>query len=224
MNQSLPESISLGSGIYTLPDAALILRLPISKLRHWVVGSDKNNVQLIQSWGKGRDRIFDFNELIESHTIYSLRKLGVPLQRIRSAHSKLAKILGCEYPFAKKGVLTDGHDVLFESQSNDQTSLLNLTDKKQFEFRELILDFCKKIDFCDLTDLVRSFWPLGKEKRIIVNPYHAFGRPVISGSNITTEAIYALYQGGENIEDIAHQYSTEVESIQDAVDFHKMAA
>lgn len=224
VNPSLPKSISLGSGIYTIPDAALILRLPLSKLRRWVVGSGKDNEQLIQSWGEGRNRAFDFNELIESHVICSLRKLHISFQRIRSARNKLVEMFDCEYPFAKRGLLTDGNHILFDRQSNEETPLLNLTDNGQLEFREITSDFCKKIDFCDRNDLVQSFWPLGKERKVIVNPHHAFGRPVIAGSNITTEAIYALYQSGENVEDIAYQYSKEIESIQDAVDFHKMAA
>lgn len=221
---SLPASVSLGSGIYTIPDAALILRLPLSKLRRWVVGRGVPNEQLLQSWGDGRERAFDFNELIESYTIYSLRNLGVSMQKIRLAHNRLVEILDCNYPFAKRGVLTDGDHVLFETESEDTTSLLNVTDREQFEFHELVANFCKKIEFSELTDLAESYWPLGKNRKVIVDPHHAFGRPVIQGSNITTEAIYALFISGEKVDDIASQYDTDIDSIQDAVDFHTMAA
>ncbi|MEM7673515.1 MAG: DUF433 domain-containing protein [Verrucomicrobiota bacterium] len=224
MSTSIPVEISLGSGIYTIPDASLILRLPLTKLRRWVVGTPDQETKIIDSWGEGKERAFDFNELIEAYSIYSLRSLGISLQKIKSAHRALSKIFDCRYPFAKRGILTDGSHILFDESELGKSSLVNLTDRLQYEFRGLVLGFCDKVDFSEATDLASAFWPMGKDRSIVVDPKRAFGRPVMTGTNTTTEAVYALFRGGEAVEDLSDQYDQDPSVIKDAIDFHKLVA
>jgi uncharacterized protein (DUF433 family) len=219
------QKLTLHSGIYTLPDAALILNLPLSRLRQWVVPSKMNSDGLLYSWGEGRSRVFDFYELIEAVIIYNLRKVGVSMQKIKLARSTLEKILKCNYPFAKKIIRTDGSCILFDSRQIGEENILNISSHQiQSEFRDIVIPFCKKIDFDSETDLAQKYWPLGKGKSILVDPCHGFGRPVIKGTNITCEALYGMYQGGEKIEEIAHQYDVPKEAVLDAVEFLGKAA
>ncbi len=215
------QEITLHSGIYTLPDAALILRISLSKLRRWVVASEGVSGGMLRSWGAGRGRAFDFNELIESYTIYSLRNLGVSMPKIKLAHKKLSAHFQTDFPFAKKGMLSDRKEVLFEI---DNDTILNVSHQIQSEFRDLVIPFCVKIEFDDETDIARKFWPLGRSRNIVVDPRHSFGRPVIAGTNIPSEIIYGMKRGGEDVANTAFQYDISEEAVLDAIDFHQMAA
>ena len=69
--------------------------------------------------------------------------------------------------------------------------------------KKILQPFCDRLDFDAATSLAQRFFPLGREHPIVVDPRHAFGRPVIDGTNVTTEAVMALLRGGETIEDVA---------------------
>jgi uncharacterized protein (DUF433 family) len=51
---------------------------------------------------------------------------------------------------------------------------------------------------------------------VVVDPHHAFGRPVIDGTNITTEALASLIRGGEKIEDVAADFRLDPAQVQEA--------
>ena len=53
----------------------------------------------------------------------------------------------------------------------------------------------------------------------MVDPRHAFGRPVIEGTNVTTEAIMSLVRGGETVEDIADSLAISLEAVKAAKAF-----
>ena len=86
---------TIGEGVYTVPDAAHILKVPQEKLRRWVSGyrapalQDQGKVKasVVDAgiWGEGRQKAFNFYTLIEVYTITALRDIGVSFQKIRSA-------------------------------------------------------------------------------------------------------------------------------------------
>jgi uncharacterized protein (DUF433 family) len=223
-----PIKPRLGGGVYTLPDAAMILRLPLSRLRSWVgayLESVNEHVPILQSWGTGRNRGFNFHVLIEAYTVYSLRKLGVSLQKIRIARDTLGEFRKTSYPFAVQGILGGGGKVLFDLQDTSPQAILNLDKGKQLEFAQIIEPFYTRLDFNDASLLAERFWPLGRNSNIVVDPHHAFGRPVIFGTNLTAETLADLVDAGEEKIDIAAQYDISIFAVQEAHDFiHLMAA
>jgi uncharacterized protein (DUF433 family) len=58
----------------------------------------------------------------------------------------------------------------------------------------------------------------------VIDPHHAFGRPVISGTNITTEALACLIRGGEKVEDVAQDFRLEPEQVEEAWAFERHLA
>ncbi len=162
-----PLAPRLGEGVYTLPDAALILRLPLTRLRHWVGGYfDAGYVEddgFLATWGRGRARGFNFLVLIEAYTVYNLRRLGVSTQRIRVAREILGKHLETAHPFAARGILASGGRVLFDLEASAPGALLQLSPGKQTELRDIIEPFCDRLDFDPSTKLTERFWPCGRE-------------------------------------------------------------
>lgn len=214
----------LGNGIYSIPDLAFILQLPQAKVRRWM--NDFWDVRLGEkykgkySWGEGRDKATNFYTLIEFYVFYQLRESKVGAGTILKAHEAMASQLKTPYPFASSQVLTDGRSILYIL---DDGTTINADKSKQIAFREIIENFCKKIEFSK-TNLAERYYPLGKQHHIVVDPHHQFGQPVIEKTNLLAETIYDLYQAGETKEFLARLYNISVKEVNDAVALFNLKA
>ena len=80
-----------------------------------------------------------------------------------------------------------------------------------------------KLDF-DGEDLALRLWPLGKSKKIVIDPDHQFGQPTINGTNIIPSTLYQLYKAKEPISFIAATYDISENAVKDAIQYCKKAA
>ncbi len=228
--------VEIGKGIYTVPQAARILKIDARKLGQWVrmywefdfikdvPRTSEGQIaeyQSVYTSGKGRNRVFNFYTLIEMITVYSLRELGVSFKRIKEAHKVAAEVLETSYPFAVEGFMTDRKNVI---HNIDEVTSIFMDEKRQLSFRQLIEPFCLKIDFDEVTGFARRYWPLGKEKAVLVDPDHRFGEPVIKGTNISTKMITRLVESGEPVHFVAEEYDISEQDVMDAIEFNKNAA
>jgi uncharacterized protein (DUF433 family) len=216
---STPPHSKLASGAYTLPDAARLLRLPLAKLRAWVLG--RGVADALGHRGTGKDRTFDFYTLIELFTIAQLRAHGLSWPTLRKARAELMERFQTPHPFALEGLLVDSHRLLKEL--GDET-LLELGSGGQTAFEKVIAPFCCRLDFDRTTKLATRFYPEGSQAGVVIDPQHAFGRPIIRGTNITTEALACLIRGGEKIEDVAQDFRLEREQVENAWEFERRLA
>ncbi|MEX1269479.1 MAG: DUF433 domain-containing protein [Balneolaceae bacterium] len=215
----------LGQGIYSIPDAAAILDMPVGKVRRWVNKYWEleflKNVDEGYTWGESREKAFHFLTLIEIIAVDSFREAGVSFPTIKLAHSKLAELFGTKYPFAHAELMTDGKRIFHELMHD---TLVELNEKQQLSFTKLVAPYCKKTDFQNKTHLAERFWPLGKNHNIVVDPHHSFGQPVISGTNTTVEAIISMLRAGESPEMIADLYELNRKDVKDVRLFMKRSA
>ncbi|MBO6794726.1 MAG: DUF433 domain-containing protein [Balneolaceae bacterium] len=215
----------LGSGIYSIPEASMILNMPITKVRRWVNKYWEyeflNRNSSGYTWGEKSGKAFNFYTLIELIAVDSFRELGVPFSKIKFAHADLTEILGTAYPFAHAKLMTDGNRIFLD---HFQDSILEMDKTKQFSFTNLVAPYCKKIDFKDNTQLAQRFWPLGKNHHIVVDPHHSFGQPVIKGTNITVDTISNLLNAGESAEFISSIYELEESAVEDVIAYMKRNA
>lgn len=208
-------------GVYLIPDAAQILRIPAASLRTWITGRNESEQKHfpageIGSDGVGLDRHFGFLTLVELYLVAQLRKRGVSMVTIRVAREELSVRLKTDHPFALGGLLSSGKGILHELGDG---VLLELGSKGQTAFEKILQPFCDRLDFDAATSLAQRFFPLGRDYPIVVDPRHAFGRPVIDGTNVTTEAVMALLRGGETIEDVADYLAISDEAVRAARTF-----
>jgi len=219
----------LGEGVYTVPDAVRILQLPLPFLQRWISGysriltdgDHKHSRGIVDQgcWGAGRHRGINFFALIEVYTFAALRRLGVSAQKIRKARDELAERFGTVYPFASHSLLSDGKQVLVVLAGVEEPVLMILGERGQTALRKVIEPFCRKIDFCESTSLAERFWPLGRERAVIVDPRRGFGRPTLFGTNITTETIAQFVVAGESEDSVAHEFEVSKQAVLDAVEF-----
>jgi len=211
--------VKINNGIYTVPDVSKILRLPYQKVNYWVNKYwDKELGDAFEgrySWTIENTRAVSFHTLIEFYVFYHLGEVGVKPKDVLKAHIELSRLFDTPFPFAKRIILenirTTGKKVFLESEKG----IFSLDGIRQFNL-DFIRMFFKKIDFDN--DLVASrFWPLGKERSILIDPRRQFGHPVLGKTNIYPETIYNLYKAGEPIDFLAFTYDIDQSVVNDAI-------
>ncbi len=227
MKNTIQTKPKLGTGIYTLPDIALILGIPYPKVVRWVNSfwNDRFGSRYGQSytWTVDLTKAVNFPTLIELFTFYQLSNAGVSTRELLKAHEILSVQYNTQYPFATKKILeslrTEGKKVLFE-QKDGSIYTVDLT--KQFKLN-FIREFYINLDF-GTDSLAARFWPNGKDKSVVCDPHHQFGQPTIEGTNIQSETLYKMYLAEEPVEFIADLYELPVIQVENAIEFHKTAA
>ncbi|GGB09320.1 hypothetical protein GCM10011511_36060 [Puia dinghuensis] len=179
-----------------------------------------SNQASLASWGKGREKSVHFFTLIEFYVFFQLRKRGVSAQSISRAHEIMGQELNTTFPFANSEILTDGKKIFY---SPDGDVIINADKSKQINFKSIIEQFCHKIDF-DKDQNALRYWPLGKEKNIVVDPHHQLGQPTIKNTNILAGTIYSMYTAGEKISFISTLYDVPESDVKASIEFFKKAA
>ena len=219
-----------GKGIYSLPTAAKILKMNPRKMRRWINGYTyhKNmECRFIKPLFKTEfsynpnDEIISFLDLTELLFIEVFIGYGISVQKIREAAIAAAKLLDTSHPFALRKMFTDGKSIFAKiAKASNDTSLLDLINK-QYQFIEIIeptLFEC--IDF-DRHNYAERWWPLGKNKDIILDPSRSMGQPILNKYNVRTELIYELYKTNHSINEIRDWYELDENAIETAIDYEK---
>jgi uncharacterized protein (DUF433 family) len=220
------NKLSIGNGIYTVPDVAKILRLPYDKVNHWLNeywdGQLGKAFKGNYSWRIDGTRAVGFHTLVEFYIMMQFAETGVKTSQVLKAHKELSSEFDTAFPFAKKRIIenigTDGEKIYLNINGNSMT----LDGSKQFNL-DFIKIFFKKIDF-DKSLLATRLWPLGKTKSVVCDPQHKFGQPVINGTNIQIEAVYKMFVAKEPVSFIADLYEISEKKVKDAISFYKTAA
>lgn len=168
--------------MYTLPEISLILQLPQQKVRRW--SKDYFNSDLFKvrkheySWISKDHKMVNFLTMIEFYVFYKMREHHLSASKILKAHDYLAKTLKTPYPFASRQVLINGKDVLYNPEAE---IWINADKSEQIVIYDILKEFSVKIDFSD-TKIAERFWPLGRDRAVVVDPHHKFGQPVLKGN------------------------------------------
>ena len=64
----------------------------------------------------------------------------------------------------------------------------------------MINELAHQIDFDEVTDLARRWYPMGPEGLVVLDPLISFGRPAIVGKGITTGNIFDFFLAEERKE------------------------
>lgn len=222
---SKPEDIR-DRPAYTVSEAAGYLKMPVPTLRSWVrvVGrpdrrrsADPN--RLIEPACENPLR-FSFNNLVECHTLRALRtRHGVSIQSALVAKEAAKRVCNMERLFLSDQLLTNAGEIFLEKYGD----LTNVTKSGQLAMKAILKELLKSIDR-DEFHLPRRLYPVeGKNRIIAIDPYVAFGRPVISCCGISTGAIVARLDANETEEDIANDYNLTLEDIRQAAIYERAA-
>jgi len=216
----------VGTGVYTVPQAARLIGAPTDKLRRWVFGGRGQRSIIDHDYDQidGVDAL-SFHDLIESRFIRAFREQGVSFQHLRKVASKAREDLNTVHPFASARFVTDGRRIILdEVDEGGRRSLIDyLSDQRTFEHfvRDLIL---KGVSF-DARDLAETWRPQPQiAPEIIIDPRRAFGAPIISRTGTRSEVIARAAGAEKSVAAAAKTFDLTEEEVRQAVAFEERLA
>jgi uncharacterized protein (DUF433 family) len=169
--------------------------------------------------GKSAIEAASFLDLVEVVAIARLKEVGFSLRSIRTIVGNCQEILGVERPLSALKFKTDGRDVFIDRGD----SLLEVGLRKRMTaWNEVLAPFLEELDY--RADWVERWWPLGKDRPIVVDPDYGFGLPVVAGSGVRTEIIYERMKVGDLPEQIAEDFNLTSVDVSRAIQFEASRA
>lgn len=221
----------LGEGIYTAADAARILDIPYPKANYWFKFYARQklseSVDYIYHFEIKNIIAVNFLTLLEMNIFFKLKEKNFVTKDIIEIHRRMAEAFNTYYPFAHKTLYVEQFDAKVKRKKHqvffgDSGLFVHLDRDVQTTFPEIVMPLCEKITF-DNKQLAKRYYPLGKDRTVVVDPQHQFGQPVIEGTNILTETLVDYYRGGESVDFIASLYNIRPQNVKDAIEFAKAA-
>lgn len=220
----------LGIGIYSIPEAAHLTTVHPSRIRRWLRG--------YSFFGRGRQRrhsppvwhaqipILDrsyalgFLDLIEIRFINAFRELGISWTTIRRAYEVAKSEFGTNHPFCFQKFRTDGR--AFFKESTEGGDFVEVV-KSQRYFEKAIAPYFRDLRFHDL--LPTSWWPLGQERAVVLDPRRSFGKPIVEREGVPTSVLANALRTEKTVERVCYWYDVSERAVHDAVEFeNKLAA
>lgn len=210
---------------YTIGEAAHYLRIPTPTLRSWVVGRNypvKDGDRFFSpviSLPDRTKRLLSFTNLVEAHVLDAIRgQHNVRLPKVRKAVLFLERIFATRHPLADQRMETNGRDLFVRKFGQ----LINISQDGQLAMRELLNAHLQRIDR-DSAGLAIRLYPFTRKREpsepryVLIDPYVAFGRPVLTGTGIPTAVIADRYKAGESIDELANDYEQDRARIEEAI-------
>jgi uncharacterized protein (DUF433 family) len=203
--------------LYGISEAALYLRVPITTLEYWAFG--RGRVAPLISVAQKHPRAFSFMNLLECHMLASMRTLyDLRLPKIRRAVAHLNKTTGFKYPLIEQPLFTNRVDLLIKEIDR----FINLSRGGQLAIPEIVEAHLERVEY-DKALGSYKFYPFVRErsaaepKFIVINPALGFGKPIISGTGISTAVIASRFNARESMSDLAREYGLEEKQIEEAI-------
>lgn len=214
------KEFSLNEGIYSVIDAANIIKQPADKVRRWFKKLSEVDYEGLDGTAKTdiENRRISFHGLIELVVIGTLLDSGFTIKNIVKARTDLKAKSGKDYyPFATNNVKDDlkvaGNSILFQfphgTVTLDGTGQYNLDIIKQF-FKDIIFE----------NNIAMRIIPQTGKGEIIIDPKFAGGKPsFVKHHDLEVEMIIGFYDGQDSINELMENYSLSREEIEAALNY-----
>lgn len=219
------ERYDIGTGLYTPQEAAgMMPGLSASRIARWTRGTqyrDRTGTcrtvePIVRRPGAAAgDTLLTFRELIEVHLVHLFLRAGVSFQEVRLASSILAERLGSEHPFVYRRLRTDGKRIFADLEEGTLETLRN----GQLVFTDVIAPYLRNLDY-DPDDYACRWYPLGRERSVVVDPRRAFGQPTTT-RGIPTSVLAGDVAAGQSVADVAWCYDVPESVVRDALTFER---
>jgi uncharacterized protein (DUF433 family)/DNA-binding transcriptional MerR regulator len=209
----------LGIGLYSISQAARLLKTHPQRVRRWIEPEEG----LIPRIFEPEERTISFLELMELHFVKMFREAGVSLQTIRKAAKTAARMFGTRYPFAVHRFDTDGRTIFATLLDAEQrTSLMEDLRHGQYVFDTIVRPFFKKIEYG--TDNAVRFWPRDPDGRVVLDPKRCFGKPIDAPTGVPTTSLFHAIKAGEDVVTVASWFRVPEAAVTAAVAFEESLA
>jgi uncharacterized protein (DUF433 family) len=220
----------LNTGLYSVPEAARLTRISAGKIRRWIKGYNFRSGQSVHHsdavWETeiqplDNKAALSFRDLLELRFVDAFIRAGVSWVTMRRAHAKAQVELQTTHPFCSKRIATDGKRILLQQAEADSDQALVDLVTEQREFTRIVQDFLKELEFSG-DDII--WWPLGKQRNIVVDPKRNFGQPTLVKSGVPATTLAQSVKANSSVELVALWYEVQQIEVRDAVEFEASLA
>ncbi|MDP9266281.1 MAG: DUF433 domain-containing protein [Chloroflexota bacterium] len=202
----------IGMGLYTLPEAALLLGRHVNTVRSWV---QKGLAPAPVHLAFGETTILSFHDLVSLMVVRRLTDEGVHLSRVRKAERYLRIEWRRPRPFATEHVLTGGNDVFVALEKSGHTAASRWG---QESLPGLLRDALRDVRYAAMSELAEAWSP---HADVMLRPDIQFGQPCIAGTRLTTRTVAELVAAGDAIDFVAEAYSIDIRKVEAALEFEE---
>jgi uncharacterized protein (DUF433 family) len=209
---------------YGIPEASTYLHVPMSTLRYWLFGTDREE-PLVRVAQPGRRPLLSFKNLVECYVLEVIRvSHNINLGRTRYSLKVALDKYPSKHPFADYSLSTLGGRIYLD---NDPLPLTDLTSGGQFAFREILAPSLRRVERNEKGIALRLF-PFTRKSQmkndvstsprlIVIDPRVAFGLPVLAESRISTAFLASRFRGGDSVLEMAKDYARSEDEIEEAI-------
>lgn len=228
MNTVFPQTELIGVGLYTINDAAMLLKSPPRTIRRWMKGYDyrqdgeKHHVDPLWRADLVQDDAeveLSFRDLIELKFINAFTGMGLSIRTIRSCLDVAKECIGSDRPFSSGRFRTDGQRIFLQSTDQLDDPVLIDLKRRQFVFNAVVESTFKELDLED--DIVTRWRPYRGKESIVVDPTRSFGQPVATEFGVPTIVLAEAVEAEGSVARVAALYEVDRSVVNDAVRFHK---
>jgi uncharacterized protein (DUF433 family)/transposase-like protein len=220
--------------LYTVADAARILDVHPSTLATWTKGYRRNprggrpdvGPPIITATAADRrgEPTIPFVGLAEALVLAAVRRIGVPMQRIRPALDALQREIGVEHALASRRLFTDGAELLYDfgdrrrgTDEGKRALDLVVARSGQLVFVDLIRDYLRRISYADDDYASAISVPAYERADVVADPTRSFGLPVFQRGGARVDDVLERFWAGETLQDVAQEFGVPVEHLEDVV-------
>jgi uncharacterized protein (DUF433 family)/DNA-binding transcriptional MerR regulator len=224
--------IPIKTGIYSLSDAAKLTGVSIWRIRRWLKGYDyrgRKSIKHSNALWQGQLKPVEnrtalgFMDLMEVRFVEAFLKRGVSWKTMRRAHERARQEFGMEHPFCTNRFVTDGRRILLQDATEAFDQALIDIAENQREFLKIVEPFFKELEFTDKRMLSR-WWPLGKNRNVVVDPVRNFGQPTSAKSGVPTHILARSLAANKSIDVVARWFEVQPDEVRDADEFEQRLA
>lgn len=219
----------LGVGIYSVSDAAKLTGVPSAAIRRWLWGYRYRycgEARVSQPlWSPelpevDNSRALGFRDLIEILFVKAFKEKGVSLRTIRRAIEQAEALLGEDYPLSSLKFKTDGKSILADVVEPEERRLVFDLVTGQYLLENVFDRLREGLDYSQLQGLQR-WWPIGREREVVVDPKRSFGQPIVASEGVPTEVLASAYHAEQSVDAVASWYDVTPEAVNDALEFER---
>ncbi len=215
---------------YPAAEAGRLVGLTASRVRRWLKGYDYSYGDAMRRQGPVLQRrptqvtsYASFLELVDLLFVKRFLDHGVSLQKVRRALVEAREILGTDH-FAREIFFTDGSGIFLKVREKGN-AILELISGGQWTIESIIRQLATQIDFESPGGLARRWYPLGRERSVVLDPSVSFGRPSVVGHGTTTANVYDLYLAeGQRVGAVRAWWGLTADEVEAAVEFERSLA
>lgn len=214
-----------GIGLYTFQEAARLTGIKSGELRRWLRGYESGRTAMPPLWetelvNADLDGL-SFHDLLEVQFVKAFRKHDVSLQTIRIAARHAREMFNSSYPFTCHRFQTDGKTIFWEAaRESGEQDMLDLRSK-QFVFEKVIRpSLYEGIEF-GAGDRASRWFPT-KNKKVVLDPAIAFGKPIITDVGIRTDILFEAWLAeSKDRRRVARQFEVPMDAVDAAIRFEE---